>query len=381
MGKNNIGLLTFYNNNYGSTLQCYAMKTIIEKHGYCCELLFEQQNYNETLLKKIQRRVLVLKKSVLYPGYLKSFLSMRNAMKTEQSYMTERSHEMLDRFITSSLCPAGYTWKELKSVGEDNNYKAFIVGSDQVWNASRLVTPFFFLEFAPVEKRHTYAVSFGVSSVPRWNKKNLSNGIKGFNRISVRENVGKDIAQEFTSVEVVQNIDPTMLLSGDEWRKFAERAEIPNDDYILVHFLNEPSELAIEWMNSLSQKTACKVKGFANSYANYSQVDNFDFVDGGPQEYIALIDNARYVLTDSFHTTIFSINLHTSFFVFHRQYLHGFPQTSRIVELLEKFGFTNRLITDLNNSEKDNCDFDNRVDNIIYQERKSGLEFIKQEIS
>lgn len=70
----------------------------------------------------------------------------------------------------------------------------------------------------------------------------------------------------------------------------------------------------------------------------------WSYFDCNPKEYVAYIDSAQYVCTDSFHTTLFSINLGKEFFVFDRQYIHEHPQTSRISNLLNRYELEDRLV-------------------------------------
>lgn len=375
-----IGLVTLYQNNYGSALQCYALETIINKLGYDVILLYESPTAIELSIRTLKKRLNVLIRSIIYPGYFTDFLSMRNAMKIEQSYLTTESSKMLRNFVSTKLIPKTYTWKELKKLGSDDNFKGFVVGSDQVWNVSREISPFFFLKFAPSQKRHSYAVSLGVEKVPKYFINNLKKGINGFSRVSVREYFGKQIIRKYTNIDVIQNVDPTLLLSAEEWRKFYGHKTLIKERFILVHFLNEPSDLAISKINLLSDKIGCKVVGFAYYYNKYKQIKNLVFIDGDPKKYIYLIDKAQYVLTDSYHTTIFSINLKTKFYVFHRQYLHNFPQTNRITELLKKFNLSDKLIK---NQEDDlvEYDFDDEIDNIICHDKDIAMDYLIIEFS
>lgn len=131
-----VGLVTLYRNNYGSALQCYSLKKIIEQQGYTCTLLNEKTNisFKTKILKKID----ICMNTIRYPEYLKNFLSMRRAMQIEQTYLTVKSLETLEKFIDTMLKPQECTWEELMEMGMDSFYKAFFVGSDQVWNASKI---------------------------------------------------------------------------------------------------------------------------------------------------------------------------------------------------------------------------------------------------
>ena len=74
------------------------------------------------------------------------------------------------------------------------------------------------------------------------------------------------------------------------------------------------------------------------------KIPNLIFLDGGPRDYLSLIDNAKVVFTDSFHTVMFSLNFGKSFYVFPRQYSHSFSQSSRILDLLKRYGHVDRYI-------------------------------------
>lgn len=372
-----VGLVTLYRNNYGSALQCYSLKKIIEQQGYTCTLLNEKTNisFKTKILKKID----ICMNTIRYPEYLKNFLSMRRAMRIEQTYLTVKSLETLEKFIDTMLKPQECTWEELMEMGMDSFYKAFFVGSDQVWNASRRISPFFFLQFAPAYKRHTYAVSFGVSEVPTCYEKEIIKGIKNFNVVSVREEAGKKIVEKYGHNIVKQHIDPTMLLSAEHWKEFSKNVQVPSEPFILMHFLNEPNDIVLKQIAILVDRLKCGVKGFAYWHKNYDEIPEFVFINGGPEEYVSLINNASYILTDSFHTTIFSVNLHKNFFVFHRNYLHNFPQTSRISGLLEKFNLQDRLLTEITDNISGGI-YGKEVDEIILMERKLGIDFIRQEL-
>ena len=73
-----IGLVTLYQNNYGSALQCYALETIINKLGYDVILLYESPTAIELSIRTLKKRLNVLIRSIIYPGYFTDFLSTRD---------------------------------------------------------------------------------------------------------------------------------------------------------------------------------------------------------------------------------------------------------------------------------------------------------------
>lgn len=136
--------------------------------------------------------------------------------------------------------------------------------------------------------------------------------------------------------------DPTLLLSKEQWVEFAGE-QWGGEKYYFIHFLNKPSTLAIQCINAMPQnvKRIC----FAYKHENFNQIENAVF-DGDPKDYVGLINNSLLTFTDSFHTTLFSLNLHNEFLTFERQHIHSYSQGSRIENLLSRYNVTKRYIKD-----------------------------------
>jgi hypothetical protein len=148
-----------------------------------------------------------------------------------------------------------------------------------------------------------------------------------------------------------------------------------------VHFLNEPNEVALESMSWLSEQLNIDIVAIGYRYDSFNRLKRFVFKDGGPWDYVSMIDKAEYVITDSFHSSLFSINFNKRFLVFHRNYLAS-KQTSRISDLLERFGMGNRLITDievLRNLYLEDLPVSSR--SILERERATIRDYIQKSIS
>ena len=364
-------ITTLYKNNYGSALQCFALKSTISSFGYKCSILAPASNNFQVFTKKAHE----LMKILAYRGYSQSRKKMKRSMEIESSYLSKESKLNIDRFIDTNIQPLKFSYSELRKLSKSDEVAGFFVGSDQVWNVSRRIIPFYFLEFAPKRKRHTYAVSIGIDSIPRWNYKEVKQGAKGFNHISVREQSAAKILKEFSDSISVE-CDPCILLSTEKWRELKSES-IQFIGYVFVHFLNRPSHLAIEVINRIASCREQKIICFAYNYEEYSQLHNYEFISGDPFEYIGLIDNAQYVVTDSYHTTLFSMIFNKCFYVLERQYLHEYPQTSRIKDLLKSKDLLKRFVEimpDILPEEKENeIDF-------FSAERKRGKEYILSEL-
>lgn len=178
----------------------------------------------------------------------------------------------------------------------------FIAGSDQIWNPG-WINPFFFLDFVKNKtKRISYAASMGTLEIPDNKQEEFLQLVKNFDSISVREKDMVYVISEYTDKNISVNIDPTFLLSAEEWREYQKEYPIKKP-YILVFPLYWDVKLNKK-LKELSKKTGLKVvaicMGLSKIFAHKKLYD----VD--PGEFLWLIDNAEYVVTSSFHGTAFS---------------------------------------------------------------------------
>lgn len=188
----------------------------------------------------------------------------------------------------------------------------YIAGSDQVWNAgwNGGVIPAFYLDFVPRDKpRFAYASSFGRNKISMEEVKKTRSYINCFNAISVREESGVGILREQYGFEHVERIvDPTLAMPPSFWRKLEPPCPI-SGDYILIYNLNRSNEFD-RYAKKLSLRTGLPVYRFCT---RYDQVFRYgkSLIIPGVLDFISLVDHARYVLTDSFHATAFSMNMGT----------------------------------------------------------------------
>lgn len=329
-----IGILTLHEHNYGSALQCYATRAYLKGKGYDSDVICEVGEYS--LLKRYSKRILELGLFCLShvsdaKDIIKVFKSQRRGA-LRNSTLTENS---ISRFNHLYLSCKYYTRKQLEKVARSDEYQYFLSGSDQVWNGRQIDNyDLHFLRFAPNEKRVAWAPSFGGSSIARYNKKRYSRYITEYNMLSVRERSGIDIINQLTSREDVTFLsDPVMLLDANEWRNsFSNNltTEKPEGKYVLAFFLDTASEQAIGAIKRLKEENGLPVYTVGYPHDEFLS----QHVDGSPWDFLAMIDNAEYVMTDSFHATVFSIIFHKKFYTFERQYVHGHSQSTRITELL-----------------------------------------------
>lgn len=344
-----IGLVTFFWSNYGSALQCYATKHFLRENGY-----------DVTLIRKVpfgEEADAIEENRKRHPEFWEDFQKFMKSLSENSSLMSEASLNLIDRFTEQVLCPEEFTYTQLEEAGRLDEYAAFIVGSDQVWNVTiGMVSPIFFLLFAPPKKRIALCPSFGLEQVPPYLTEDLRKVLNEYSRLSAREDAGVRIIRQITGRGAERLPDPTVFLTPAQWRSFAgmEDEQKKEGDYLLLHFLNKPNDLALKHISQLIRETGWKVKCFSTWYPEYEELKkvqlpdgsmcDLTFAEGGPEDYVRSIGNAGLVCTDSFHTTMFSMNLETSFYSYDRQYAHGVSQVSRLVTALTYYGLMDRLI-------------------------------------
>lgn len=337
-----IGIVTFWKNNYGSVLQAYATKKYLESKGFEVDILNERyrglQKYTHYLSKNVELffNILRYKNSVKYYYRLKK-------INQNKSFLTNTASNKINQFIKRHLSPYECSYHDLKEYANNTETVAIIAGSDQIWNCSKgVVNPYYFLGFVPSNKRIALSASFGTNRIPSFLQNSVSKYLQEFSALSVRECEGQDIVNKLIGTTPPRLADPTILLSGEEWREFAKKYEPNYKNYVFIHFIDEPNEVAKKEIKRISKLK--KIVCFSYNHKSLSGLKNIIFINGTPEEYVSYIDNAEFVLTDSFHTCMFSINLDTQFYVFERQYKQIMDQNSRIKTLLKLFDCEDRYI-------------------------------------
>ena len=213
-------------------------------------------------------------------------------------------------------------------------------GSDQVWNPKfDRLSDVDLLSFATPEQRISFSASFGISELPENSKEKAKRELEKFKAISVREDRGKEIVEELTERKDVQVlVDPTMLLTSEEWDKVAKKPEqLKTDKYILNYFLGEISEKRKKEIERIAKENNCEIINILDK--------NSPFYQTGPSEFLYLEKNAFLICTDSFHSSVFAILYNRPFVVFDRED-SNVKMNSRLDTLLKKFKLENRWYKD-----------------------------------
>lgn len=316
-------------NNYGSILQTYATEYLFRMLG--CDVL--TIDYVRKTLKmtpwdviKAKRMPLTLKAKTL----ISMMLIKGNEERATKFRDFRKSHLTLTKRYSSN--------EELKmSLPEADVY---CTGSDQTWNTvcQGDIPKAFFLDFVPPEKKKiSFAASFGIKELPKEEIDDIKTLLSKYNSISVREQSGVDIIESL-GLHSTLVLDPTLAVPNEVWDELAA-PRMFKEDYILAYKLNRSSRFT-KYMRDFAKSKGLKLV-LVRSRKEINFVNCTCLTSVGPQEWLSLIKNAKYVLTDSFHCTAFCI-------LFHRQFMCILPPSysDRIVNILQETGLTNRISKD-----------------------------------
>ena len=373
------------NSNYGNRLQNYALQFYLKKLGVESTtiilnapqtLWFGFGDYN------------VSDYNINFKNIAKWALNWRGFRDNYGTYIPEnivRQYKIklfTDKYINSKRVVSYH------DIVDDFDF--FLTGSDQVWSPiSKILWDKFdlnlfraskkeftkqclknyFLSFAPKEKRISYAASIGTSSLPLKSKKFFKECFEGMSYISLREESGIDIVKELTDKKAEVHVDPTLLLTKDEWSSIELKPSYlnDNDNYLLSYFLGDLPE---------SVKLVAKENNL--KVINLMDKNNFDVYTSRVEEFLYLIHHAKLVVTDSFHACVFSIIFNTPFIAVKRQQARTLNMLTRLETLTSYFGFEDRICDfsniHLTKDEIFNMDFSN-VESILDKQRQRTNEY------
>jgi len=289
-----VGIITFlHNNNFGSSLQAYALQRTVRELGYDCLHLDYRPDRKEkirNLLTSGNNLKLVLE------GIRKRGVQADQSGARVKSAAIPAFYEK--HMKLSAPCRNG---EELKTRSAECDL--MLCGSDQIWNPIWL-NPAYFLTFAESSRpKIAYAASLGVSCLPKAAKiRKIRRWTEDFRAISVREQEGADLLEKMTGRKAEVMPDPVCLLSRDEWNGIASDAPA-GEPYLLCYFIGENARY---WkrVQELRRDTGLRVLVLPVTGESYRS--GHELLDGaGPEDFLAAVSHASLFCTDSFHGLAF----------------------------------------------------------------------------
>ena len=328
------GLATFhFAHHYGAQLQAYATMKAIQDFGASCEVI-------DYRLPHTTRTNGLFKKST-------AVRDMMSDAHTALHYAAfKRRYNRFEAFVTEhmNLSEKRYTTiAELEA--NPPAYDVYVAGSDQIWNPyiyeDKAFDRAMMLDFVKEGRRISYAPSLGVPHLPEEYAEKLCNYVEPFSALSAREKRGRDLIHTITGRTPHLVLDPTLLLTGEEWGTLANPPEIQGP-YILCYFISDSSEIA-PYAQELSARTGYPIVQLAGARRKIPGSSKMIF-DAGTKEFLGLFQNAAYVCTNSFHGAVFSVQFQKNFFTCMSPKERNEPTHSRIYSLLSRLGATDRIV-------------------------------------
>lgn len=337
-----VALISVWNHNYGSLLQTYALQKFLSLNHYTNEIiLYNESNLLRRLIRFFNFSYLIAKYkiiqrnltfSVFYPEIYKNLQVRSIKFESFKTIRLDFSSPLNNR-------------KELRRYIQ--NFDVVVLGSDQVLHPANLLMDYFTLGFVPMNiKKIAFAPSFGVSNIPFYQKRRTKCYLNKFDYLSSREISGKKIVKTLTQREIPVVCDPTLLMDKLIWDDLKGEERFISEKYIFCYLLgNNP--LHRSFANSIKAATGYKIVAlqhldeFVKEDILFGDIKPFDV---GPAEFVNLISNAEYILTDSFHATIFSIIYQKQFFTFDRYQSKIRSTSSRISSILELLDLLDRKL-------------------------------------
>ena len=320
-----VGISTYHSaNNYGTCLQCYALMHLVEQAGYDCDVI----NYQGEKLSNSP----VMRKGIV--AWLTNFCVSTGSRQLKRLSEKNFNNFRQKHFHLSSPVTAA----DLSKLTE--HYDLFISGSDQVWNPYICGCPSLYLqEFVRGKtKRGSYAASFGISALPEMEQERFKRDFEQFDFLAVREPEGAQIIRDLTDKEAAVVLDPTLLLTAEEWQVLEEPLNIKKP-FIFVYMLGASSRM-LRFATKLKRKVRMPLV-FCPFPVGKPPISRwYPFIS--PARWLWLMRNASYVVTNSFHGTAFALNYEKEFFIDISNNLSTL--SSRIMRLLSLTGQEKRVI-------------------------------------
>lgn len=413
-----IKLITFAPHpNFGTCLQSYALNYVLRKMGHDVEFIYNgREKPSQSFVKVVTKKCL---KSFLPKSFIASIKAKRQANMVSQRkepYILELpNHPFLYRLsklpfyekVYKMLKFRNLQWKKVyKFTHEDGNFNMrriythqqyaevtadtdlFITGSDQIWNPyCGGFNPMMFVEFGGDKKRVAYSSSISLLELPASIVPRMKKDLEKFQHIAVREQRSVELLSKLLHRDDIKLVvDPTYLLTAEEWEAFGNKSEIEfelPERYIFCYFVGDKRAGIYEQMvQDVKRFTGIQDVITLECYNRDLNYGNGRlYKDAGPYEWVYLLRHASYVCMDSFHATVFALK-------FQKEFVHAMKnadteagsQNTRMYDILSRYGilYKNYNAKGGNNWQR-TIDYQ-RLALLIESEIKDSIDYLKYEI-
>ena len=363
--------------NYGTILQAYALQHVLESEGVDAKYLRYTTMVPSPLWKKVLNKV-----SATYKKFRLKEPVVKNYSLDDYSFFHfQEFKSFVDGytcFIRERINVSKQCYNPL-TLSACNEFDAFMIGSDQTWSEARYLpdTPYFLDGIDNRYPKLSYAPSIGTTHISDSYLSVLIEKLSKFKALSCREKTNCELLSSKLGREVSYVLDPTFMLSADEWGSMATMPSEPiiSKQYVLCYILGEKQSIS-DYAEKLGVEKGLPVY-YIVTRPIYLQKRHHLFAT--PESFLWLIKNAAYVITDSFHGSILSINFNTQFYSFTKRDGLNSVDNDRILEILSTLDLSNRYKDGSTTFEQDTdyCE----VNPIVDYYRKESLSYLRKTIN
>ena len=345
-----IGIVTFHSaHNYGAVLQAWSLQEYLKQQGHEVEIV----NLRLNVIDRIYRLTYKTKRKVC------SNQTVNNLVNSLYYYVRRGSYWIKEPRKNEKYCKFEHFIKHKLPVTKEVNtleelqrqslhYDALIAGSDQIWNATMMkgINSAYFLQFGNEDAlRISYAASIGTDEIPPQYRMLFQRYLKDFDYISVREKKAREQVMQLTDQPVDLVADPTFLLKRQDFDRIRKKPKT-SGKYIYVH--NVHLQRVDESLNSVAEEMSKRLGlPIIHNWAQKVYANEAGHFTGGIEEFVGLVSEAEYVITNSFHCTVFAIIYNRNFIT-----VPHFKNPDRMRNLLEDLGISEHLIDSGSKSPK-----------------------------
>ena len=365
MDKQKVGIVTFHTaDNYGAVLQAYALQYFIEKHIDLSVNIIDFNTPSHQKEHNVFKKGPDLARSLAYSFFTSlRYFPLRRRIKKFADFRKNYLNLTKHRYDSES--------DFLKNI---EHFDYYISGSDQVFNPNVMFSDCYYLGFDKKKsKKIAYAPSFGVASFNSDQVFRIRNLIKDFDSLSCRESVGASFLSELTGRMVQTVCDPVFLLSKEEWESIIKPCG-SYEPYIFIYDLNGRYNL-VELAHKISMENGNIPIVCASTNTRYYYRGVHVIRSLGPLDLLYYIQNAQYVVTDSFHGTSLSLILQTKVIC----YIASEHTSSRIESLAEILNIRSQIVYDCKSFFLKQISFNNYMPQLNDFVEKS-REFLKKSL-
>lgn len=384
-----IGILTLpLHTNYGGLLQAFAVQKVLRDLGHEAVTLNIAYKSKVSLPMQLKYFITTFIGALIGRCKWNQINFPFNTLERNKLVLKHLFLPFMKKVMTIS--PEVSTYEEIRAYSMEQGFDAYVVGSDQVWRLEYCPNiGWYFLDFLDEKskaKRIAYSASFGVDN---WMFNPVQTDVlvslaRKFSAISVRESSGVTLCKDYMKVNAVQLVDPTMMLTPNDYLKLIEldvENTTPTPGEIFCYILDD-SDCKRNIISEIEQ---------ASNYVSYKMTSHINIPPYASASYtrthapkpvaqwLRAIYESQLVVTDSFHGVVFSILFHKPFIVLKNKE----RGIARIETLLNTFGLKDRMCScdSFNNSLLfDNIEWQ-CVEAILIKQRQIACSFLKSALS